>query len=338
MIIRMNLGDDSYDIVVERGILARANEYLNLDRRVLVVTDSGVPAEYARIVAEQCKNGIICTVDEGEESKSIDSFSRLLQAMLDNGFSRKDCVVAVGGGVVGDLSGFAASAYMRGIDFYNIPTTLLSQIDSSIGGKTAVNFGGVKNIVGAFYQPKKVLIDPELLKTLPERQISNGLAEAIKMSLTSDKELFDIFESKDIESSIDEIILRSLNIKKSVVEEDEKESGIRKILNFGHTVGHGIESAAQGELYHGECVALGMIPMCAESIRSRVIEVLKRCGLYRTLEYDWNKISEVAFHDKKADGGRVTVVTIPDIGCFEMKEMSCGEVIEISKKILEDLK
>ena len=338
MIIRMNLGDDSYDIVVERGILARANEYLNLDRRVLVVTDSGVPAEYARIVAEQCKNGIICTVDEGEESKSIDSFSRLLQAMLDNGFSRKDCVVAVGGGVVGDLSGFAASAYMRGIDFYNIPTTLLSQIDSSIGGKTAVNFGGVKNIVGAFYQPKKVLIDPELLKTLPERQISNGLAEAIKMSLTSDKELFDIFESKDIESSIDEIILRSLNIKKSVVEEDEKESGLRKILNFGHTVGHGIESAAQGELYHGECVALGMIPMCAESIRSRVIEVLKRCGLYRMLEYDWNKISEAAFHDKKADGGRVTVVTVPDIGSFEMKEMSCGDVIEISKKILEDLK
>lgn len=334
----MNLGDDSYDIVVERGILARANEYLNLDRRVLVVTDSGVPAEYARIVAEQCKNGIICTVDEGEESKSIDSFSRLLQAMLDNGFSRKDCVVAVGGGVVGDLSGFAASAYMRGIDFYNIPTTLLSQIDSSIGGKTAVNFGGVKNIVGAFYQPKKVLIDPELLKTLPERQISNGLAEAIKMSLTSDKELFDIFESKDIESSIDEIILRSLNIKKSVVEEDEKESGLRKILNFGHTVGHGIESAAQGELYHGECVALGMIPMCAESIRSRVIEVLKRCGLYRMLEYDWNKISEAAFHDKKADGGRVTVVTVPDIGSFEMKEMSCGDVIEISKKILEDLK
>lgn len=334
----MNLGDDSYDIVVERGILARANEYLNLDRRVLVVTDSGVPAEYARIVAEQCKNGIICTVDEGEESKSIDSFSRLLQAMLDNGFSRKDCVVAVGGGVVGDLSGFAASAYMRGIDFYNIPTTLLSQIDSSIGGKTAVNFGGVKNIVGAFYQPKKVLIDPELLKTLSERQISNGLAEAIKMSLTSDKELFDIFESKDIESSIDEIILRSLNIKKSVVEEDEKESGVRKILNFGHTVGHGIESAAQGELYHGECVALGMIPMCTQSIRSRVIEVLKRCGLYRTLEYDWNKISEAAFHDKKADGGRVTVVTVADIGSFEMKEMSCGEVIEISKKILEDLK
>jgi 3-dehydroquinate synthase len=159
----MNLGEDSYDIVVERGVLADASKYLNLNRRVLVVTDSGVPAEYAKIVADQCKQSVICTVEEGEGSKSIDGFEKLLQTMLDNGFSRKDCVVAVGGGVVGDLSGFAASAYMRGIDFYNIPTTLLSQIDSSIGGKTAINFGGVKNIVGAFYQPKKVLIDPELL-------------------------------------------------------------------------------------------------------------------------------------------------------------------------------
>ena len=321
MIIRMNVGDDSYDIVVERGILARANEYLNLDRRVLVVTDSGVPAEYARTVAEQCKNGLICTVDEGEESKSIDSFSRLLQAMLDNGFSRKDCVVAVGGGVVGDLSGFAASAYMRGIDFYNIPTTLLSQIDSSIGGKTAVNFGGVKNIVGAFYQPKKVLIDPELLKTLPERQISNGLAEAIKMSLTSDKELFDIFESKDIESSIDEIILRSLNIKKSVVEEDEKESGIRKILNFGNTVGHGIESAAQGELYHGECVALGMIPMCAEEVRVRLLPLLARCGLPTAVPLPpRDQILTALAHDKKSAGDKIHTVIVPRVGEFCMQQ------------------
>ena len=176
MTININLGEDSYDIIVERGSLENAGKHLNLNRRVLVVTDTGVPAEYAKAVAAQCKNGVICTVQQGEESKSLEVFGKLLQTMLDNGFSRKDCVVAVGGGVVGDLSGFAASAYMRGIDFYNIPTTLLSQIDSSIGGKTAVNFGGVKNIVGAFYQPKKVLIDPEVLKTLPKRQISNGLA------------------------------------------------------------------------------------------------------------------------------------------------------------------
>ena len=166
----MNLGEDSYDILVEHEILKNASKHLNLNRRVLVVTDSGVPIEYARTVRDQCKEGIVCTVEQGEASKSTDGFTKLLQTMLDHGFSRKDCVVAVGGGVVGDLAGFAASAYMRGVDFFNIPTTLLSQIDSSIGGKTAINFGGVKNIVGAFYQPKKVLIDPTLLKTDWQKQ------------------------------------------------------------------------------------------------------------------------------------------------------------------------
>ena len=287
MNIHMNLKENSYDIVVERGILEKAGEHLNPDRRVLIVTDSGVPEIYAQTLAKQCKSPVICTVESGEASKSIETFSFLLQTMLENGFSRKDCVAAVGGGVVGDVSGFAASAYMRGIDFYNIPTTLLSQIDSSIGGKTAINFSGIKNIVGAFYQPKKVLIDPDLLKTLPDRQISNGLAEAIKMSLTSDKELFEIFENKDIKENIDEIIIRSLNIKKSVVEQDEKESGLRKILNFGHTIGHGIESSGNmKELYHGECVALGLIPMCGESVKPRVINVLKKCNLYNITDFD----------------------------------------------------
>ena len=329
MNIHLNLSDNSYDIIVERGILKESGKHLNLDRRVLIVTDSGVPECYSKTVAAQCKNPVICTVKSGEGSKSLEVFEELLQKMLDNNFSRKDCVVAVGGGVVGDLSGFAASAYMRGIDFYNIPTTLLSQIDSSIGGKTAINFGGVKNIVGAFYQPKKVLIDPKLLNTLPERQISNGLAEAIKMALTSDKELFDIFENKDIKESIDEIIVRSLNIKKMVVEQDEKEANLRKILNFGHTVGHGIESSH--ELYHGECVALGMIPMCDEKIRQRVTEVLKKCNLYNIPEFDWNKIKEAAFHDKKADGDSVTVTTVADVGTYELKTMKCDEVIEMAK-------
>lgn len=336
MTINMNLGQDSYDIIVERGVLAKANQYLNLNRRVLIVTDTGVPAVYAKALAEQCKDSVIRTVETGEASKSLEVFGQLLQTMLDHGFSRKDCVVAVGGGVVGDLSGFAASAYMRGIDFYNIPTTLLSQIDSSIGGKTAINFGGVKNIVGAFYQPKKVLIDPDLLKTLPPRQIANGLAEAIKMSLTSDKALFELFENQDVESSLDEIIIRSLNIKKSVVEQDEKESGLRRILNFGHTVGHGIESSeGMSELYHGECVALGMLPMCGEEIRPRVVEVLKKCNLYRKPEYDWDKVAEAAFHDKKADGNKVTVTLVNDAGSFELKTMECLEVIELAKACLE---
>ena len=198
MTIHLNLGQAhcGYDIRIERGIIKNAGQYLHLNRRVLIVTDSGVPAQYAASIAAQCKQGVIYTVEQGEASKSLETFGKLLGAMLEHGFSRKDCVVAVGGGVVGDLAGFAASAYMRGIDFYNVPTTLLSQIDSSIGGKTAINFGGVKNIVGAFYQPRAVLIDPDLLHTLPQRQISNGLAEAVKMALTSDKELFDIFERR----------------------------------------------------------------------------------------------------------------------------------------------
>ncbi len=333
MNIHMNLKENSYDIIVKRGILGCAGKYLNLQRRVLVVTDSGVPEIYAQTVAKQCKKPIICTVESGEKSKSLKVFEALIQKMLDNNFSRNDCVVAVGGGVVGDLSGFLASAYMRGVDFYNIPTTLLSQIDSSIGGKTAINFSGVKNIVGAFYQPKKVLIDPEVLNTLSKRQISNGLSEAIKMALTSDGELFDIFETKDAQENIDEIIIRSLNIKKNVVEQDEKESGIRKILNFGHTIGHGIESSGNmSKLYHGECVALGLIPMCDEKIRPRVIEVLKKCNLYNLIEFDWDKITEAAFHDKKADGEFVTVITVSQPGRFEIKTMKCSDVIEMAKK------
>ena len=331
MNIHMNLGENSYNILVERGLLREAGKHLDLARRVLVVTDSGVPEEYAKTVAAQCKEAVICTVTSGEDSKSMDGFSKLLETMLTHNFSRRDCVVAVGGGVVGDLSGFAASSYMRGIDFYNIPTTLLSQIDSSIGGKTSINFGGVKNIVGAFYQPKKVLVDPNLLSTLPKRQVSNGLAEAVKMALTSDKELFDIFENKDIFEHIDQIIIRSLTIKKNVVEQDEKESGLRKILNFGHTVGHGIESANFQKLYHGECVALGMIPMCDPSIRQRVIDVLKKCNLYNLIDFDWNRIKEAAFHDKKADGDTVTISMVDEIGSFKFVTMKCDEVIELAR-------
>lgn len=333
MTIHMNLEADSYDILIERGILDKAGRYLNLNRRVLVVTDTGVPAVYAQTLASQCKQSVICTVEMGEDAKSLAVFSQLLQTMLEHDFSRKDCVVAVGGGVVGDVSGFAASAYMRGIDFYNIPTTLLSQIDSSIGGKTAINFGGVKNIVGAFYQPKKVLIDPNLLKTLPPRQIASGLAEAIKMALTSDRELFELFETQDIEPNLEKIILRSLNIKKKVVEQDEKETGLRKILNFGHTVGHGIESSS--DLYHGECVALGMIPMCSEKLRPRLTEVLRKCNLYRILPYDWDKITEAAFHDKKADGDTVTITLVDEPGTFELRTMRCLDVMERAKTCLE---
>ena len=332
MNIHMDLKENSYDIHIERGILGRARAYLQLERRVLIVTDTGVPAEYAQTLAKQCDTPVICTIEAGENSKNLEVFGHLLQTMLDHNFSRKDCVAAIGGGVVGDLAGFAASAYMRGVDFYNIPTTLLSQIDSSIGGKTAINLGGMKNIVGAFYQPKSVLIDPDLLQTLPPRQIANGLAEAIKMALTSDAELFTMLEDKDLASNLEEIIIRSLQIKRYVVEQDEKESGLRRILNFGHTIGHGIESSQHlSALCHGECVALGLLPMCDKAIRQRVIAVLEKCNLYNLPEFDWNKITAATFHDKKADGETVTVTIVPEIGRFQLKTMKCADVIELAK-------
>lgn len=230
MILPVKTSSGGYNIYLERGAILKAGKYFNLDRRVLVVTDSGVPRQYSEAVAEQCKTPFIVTVPEGETSKCFDEYKTLLSALVDNGFTRSDCVVAVGGGVVGDMAGFAAASYMRGICFYNIPTTVLSQVDSSVGGKVAIDFGGYKNIVGAFYPPSGVIIDPDTLKTLPARQISNGLAEALKMSLTSDPELFEIFENGNAFKEIDTVIERSLKIKRSVVEQDEKRADSVKYL------------------------------------------------------------------------------------------------------------
>ena len=333
-VLHMDLGADSYDIIIERGALQKAGEYLDLDRKVLVLTDDGVPERYAQTVAAQAKDGHVFTVSQGEESKSIPTFSEVLSELLKLGFSRRDAVVAVGGGVVGDLAGFVASAYMRGIDFYNIPTTVLSQVDSSIGGKTAVNLDGIKNIVGAFKQPKRVLVDLELLSTLPERQISNGLAEAVKMSLTSDAELFRLFEKGNISERMDEIITRSLCIKKDVVEQDEKELGLRKILNFGHTIGHGIESFEHlNGLYHGECVALGMIPMVSDELRPRLIKVLDMLGLPTSVELDADEVYRAMTHDKKGEGDSVTVTTVSQPGSFEMKKIAFSELYPLIKMI-----
>lgn len=324
--ISLNLGDRSYDILVERGAIKKAAEHMNLKRKVLIVTDDGVPAEYANCVAKQCAEPFVITLPQGEQTKCFESFRKLLKELLEHGFTRKDCVVAVGGGVMGDLAGFAASAYMRGIDFYNIPTTTLSQIDSSIGGKVAIDLDGFKNTVGAFWQPKFVLIDPDVLMTLDKRQISSGLAEAVKMSLCFDAELFEMFEQCDIMENIDEIIRRSLIIKKNVVEKDEKEAGLRKVLNFGHTVGHGIETAEDGKLTHGECVALGMLPMSAPDVRERLIKVLKKLGLPTDITSDTEKVKAAMLHDKKSENSGVTVVKVKTVGQFELESISFDEL------------
>ena len=321
MILSIRTAGAAYDVVLERGCLQKAAQYLNLSRRVLILTDDGVPPLYAETLAAQCAEPHILTVPQGEGSKSFAGLQAVLSAMLSHGFTRGDCVAAVGGGVVGDLAGFAASAYMRGVDFYNIPTTVLSQVDSSIGGKTAINLDGVQNIVGAFYPPRKVLVDPDVLATLPARQISNGLAEAVKMSLTSDEELFALFERDEPLSHIDTIIERSLRIKASVVEQDEKEQGLRRILNFGHTIGHAIESfEGLHGLYHGECVALGMLPMCSADVRARLVPVLQKLRLPTCISLDPDAVMQAMLHDKKMQQGGVTAVFVDEVGTFRLQK------------------
>ena len=333
MVLTVNLPGKAYDIIIEEGVLARAAEHLNLNRRCLVVTDEGVPEEYAKTLIKSCAAPTPITIPQGESSKSLKLLEQLWNAMHNQGFTRGDCVVAVGGGVVGDLAGFAAACYMRGVDFYNIPTTLLSQVDSSVGGKTAVNFCGTKNIIGAFHQPKKVLIDPAVLKTLQPRHISAGLAEAFKMALTSDKALYGLFKAGKAKACIAEVIERALRIKISVVEKDEKEAGLRRILNFGHTLGHGIE-ALQGEdgLYHGECVALGMIPMCGDGIRAEVTEILKSLDLPTVLPVDLEEALAFADHDKKCVTDGVNIVRVDAVGEYIMEKLS----LEDWKQLVRD--
>ena len=326
--LTMNLGARSYDIILKNGALENLYQFARLDRRVAVVTDSGVPAQYAQRVADQCRDACIITVPQGEASKSLKTLETVLRQMLGFGMGRGDLVVAVGGGVVGDLAGFAASVYMRGIDFINCPTTTLSMIDSSIGGKTAVDLGDTKNIVGAFWQPKLVIVDPATLATLPRRHFINGLAEAVKAGLLADPELFAIFESGDVDARINEIIYRSLRFKKSIVEQDETEQGVRKALNFGHTIGHGIEAVKgikgrrTAGLFHGECVALGMLPMIeSRALQKRVRAVYRRLGLPTRAVYNKEKVLAEMLHDKKAQGGQITVIKVPGLGCWRAERL-----------------
>lgn len=334
MIIPVTLADRSYDITLERGSLKKAGEILDLDRKVLIVTDSKVPRAYAEEVGKACAKPVIVTVSAGEESKNFDNLKMLCQVMLEAGFTRKDCVAAAGGGVVGDLAGFAAACYMRGIDFYNIPTTLLSQVDSSIGGKTAIDLDGIKNIVGAFHQPKAVLIDPNVLETLDEDQFACGAAEAIKMAATFDKELFSLIQKSGIRQNLDKVIEGALRIKADVVAQDETEKGLRRALNFGHTIGHGIESVTG--MLHGQCVALGMLPMTAPDIRKTLADVLAENALpvtWETCREDERDVIKAVTHDKKAEADGIVTVRMDKIGSCTFLKMDKKQLAEAYEEV-----
>ncbi len=319
--VMLRLGENSCPIYPVKGGLKDAARYFDLNRRVLIVTDEGVPEEYAGLLAAQCQFPTVVRLPQGEGTKCFSSVQYLLHKMLENGFTRADCCIALGGGVMTDLTGLAAALYMRGIDCYYAPTTLLAQVDAAIGGKTAVNLSGLKNEAGLFSQPKAVLVDVSLLDTLSPRHMANGMAEAIKMALVLDRNAFARIENG---APVEDIIHDALLIKRRIVEADEKEQGLRQVLNFGHTLGHAIESAS-GRL-HGECVAAGILPMCGGAIRPRVAAVLAKYGLRTEIPCDRESVLAALTHDKKSTGKTVTLVKCDEIGTFRLEQCPLEEL------------
>lgn len=306
-----------------------------LSPNCLIITDDNVAKHYLNGLKKELKKNKIKTdsfiIAAGEKNKNLKTASAIYDHMNENNMDRSSFILALGGGIVGDVSGFVAATYKRGIPFFQMPTTLLSQVDSSVGGKTGVNIKHGKNFVGAFYQPKAVFINTETLKTLPEKEIGNGLAEIIKYALIADDKLFTYLE-KNIEKAftfdtafLNKVIAISCSIKADVVSSDEKESGRREILNFGHTAGHAIEEMhGYRNITHGEGVALGMVTALLLSEKKglpkgdtdKCVALIKKARLPYRIKASWpKKITELLKHDKKVKAGKNRFVLINPLGC-----------------------
>lgn len=333
-----------YDILLESSYDGILEEMKRLgyqeNTKICIVTDSNV----AKIYEKDLKSKLLADYndvkmflfDAGESSKNLDTIQKLYEFLIINHFERNDLLIALGGGVVGDMTGFAAATYLRGIDFIQIPTTLLSQVDSSIGGKTGVDFAQYKNMVGAFKQPKLVYVNLNVLKTLPKEQFASGMAEALKSGLIKDADYFSFLEvgREKIQSiskeEMEHAVSGSCEIKREVVQKDPKEKGERALLNFGHTIGHAIEKLSDFSLYHGECVALGMVAASYISwkignIEKEDLERIERAVAAYQLPIRLNvsdknlsmsaaEILAATKSDKKMENGRVKFVLLQEIG------------------------
>lgn len=318
-----NEQDLSYDVIL--GQL----ESIDLDTKVLIVTNPTVSGLHLEYVKEkiQAREVYIVEVEDGEEFKNLVTIEAILNAGFENRLDRKSMMIGFGGGVVGDMTGFASSIYQRGIDFIQIPTTLLSQVDASVGGKTGCNNSYGKNLIGAFHQPKAVYIDPYFLQTLPKREFQAGIAEIIKMAVTFDADFFAFLENANLDDQAQllKAIEHSVRTKANVVAQDEKEKGIRAALNYGHTFGHVIEhEAGYGTYLHGEAVAIGMVMANALSVKqglmqedeaNRVLATLQRYGLRTTYPIaDVEKFYDLFFLDKKSMDNKITFILPKGIG------------------------
>ena len=329
----VQLKDAASRVIIEKNAHRHLKDYVDFNGRVLVISDDYIPDSLKNEVMNQIDQGILIEVAQGEVSKSFDTYRMLLEKLLELGFSRRDFIVALGGGVIGDLSGFVASTYKRGCRFVSIPTTTLSQIDSSIGGKVAINMKDIKNCVGSFYHPEVVIVDTDTLKTLPKRHFYNGLVEALKAGCIQDPIIFDLFKHHADELNaespyLEEIIKRSLLMKKRIVEQDEKEQNIRKILNFGHTIGHAIESLYHlHDYYHGECVANGMVMIEEnEKIRQELIAILKKMEIPLVKDLDEEACIHFIKNDKKAKGNEIDVVKVHELGHAVLEKVQIDDL------------
>ena len=292
---------------------------------------------------------VVIEMPDGEEFKNLEEVSKVYDRLIKEKIDRSSPVVALGGGVVGDLAGFVAATYLRGVPYVQVPTTLLAQVDSSVGGKTAVNHSMGKNLIGAFYQPKMVIIDPDVLSTLEEREVSTGLAEVVKHGIIRDKNYFKFLEANasnvlSLQGEVDEAITRSCEIKAAVVSEDEREAGVRGILNFGHTFGHAIEAVAGYSTYrHGEAVSMGMVMaagfsnelgLCSAELEERIKRLLDSLGLPTGApELSSDDIFASMLLDKKVKAGRVRFVLLKGIGEVVIEEVDEVMLMNYLKKI-----
>ena len=334
-----------YEVVIGPGLLAESGPRLRVllgPCRIAVLTDSTVaPLYLAPVTASLEAAGFsVCAhvIPAGEAHKNLATLGGALEFLAAERLTRSDCVLALGGGVVGDLAGFAAAVYLRGVRCVQLPTTLLSAVDSSVGGKTAVDLTAGKNLAGAFLQPAAVLCDTDCLKSLPPAVLADGAAEAVKTGVLSDESLFALFETGALSADPAEVIARCVQYKAGVVERDEKELGERKLLNLGHTVGHAIERCSGYAIPHGHAVAAGLavIARAAEKlgwtdgpIADRIAACLARNGLPTGTDFPAEALAEAALSDKKRAGGSITLVIPRRIGHCELKPLPVSELLPV---------
>ena len=340
-----------YCVLVDGGILSRSGEMVmeacGGDIAALV-TDNIVNDLYGDTVEKSLRAAGYSTVrfvfPNGERSKNMETYSSLLFFLAESNLTRSDVLVALGGGVVGDLAGFAAATYLRGIQFAQIPTTVLSMVDSSVGGKTAVDLPAGKNLAGAFYQPNVVLCDIETLQTLSVDIFNDGCAEIVKHGVIQSAELFDLLK-EPIRHRMDDIISRNITIKRDIVELDERETGLRRILNFGHTIGHGIEKNSNFSIAHGKAVAIGMViasrgawrmGFCDESCHLEIVEAVRRFRLPTETDISPGALIKAAWFDKKRSGQKITLILPERIGKCLAKSFSMDELEEFIRLGIRD--